>query len=157
MALAFAGARGQGGNALNGLHPCTLPQRAPFAAVSRVSPLCAAFRAGCECVRDSTAKAHVAPTCGQRRKMRIQYADPTQRSPAAAGKILPFGRSQHRIWLVAGPPAPCQMPQIGQKPIPTTSSQSPLRVYRPAGEGIPRSAPLLLSSKQNPLRWAFVW
>ena len=26
-------------------------------------------------------------------------------------------RSQHRIWLVAGPPAPCQMPQIGQKPI----------------------------------------
>ena len=51
--------------------------------------------------------------------MRIQYADPTQRSPAAAGKILPFGRSQHRIWLVAGPPAPCQMPQIGQKPVPT--------------------------------------
>ena len=47
--------------------------------------------------------------------------------------------------------------QIGQKPVPTTSSQSPLRVYRPAGEGIPRSAPLLLSSKQNPLRWAFVW
>ena len=66
-------------------------------------------------------------------------------------------RSQHRIWLVAGVPAPRQMPQIGQKPIPTTSSQSPLRVYRPAGEGIPRSAPLLLSSKQNPLRWAFVW
>ena len=28
-------------------------------------------------------------------------------------------RSQHRIWLVAGPPAPCQMPQIGQKPVPT--------------------------------------
>ena len=104
---------------MNSLHPCTLSQRAPFAAVRRVSPLCAAFRAGCECVRDSTAKAHVAPPCGQRRKMRIQYADPTQRSPAAAGKILPFGRSQHRIWLVAGPPAPCQMPQIGQKPVPT--------------------------------------
>ena len=51
--------------------------------------------------------------------MRIQYADPTQRSPAAAGKILPFGRSQHRIWLVAGTPAPRQMPQIGQKPMPT--------------------------------------
>ena len=33
-----------------------------------------------------------------------------------------------RIWLVAGVPASCQMPQIGQKPIPTTSSQSPLRV-----------------------------
>ena len=43
----------------------------------------------------------------------------TQRSPAAAGKILPFGRSQHRIWLVAGAPAPCQTPQIGQKPVPT--------------------------------------
>ena len=103
---------------MNGLHPCTLPQRAPFAAVRRVSPLCAAFRAGCECVRDSTAKAHVAPTCGQRRKMRIQYADPTQRSPAAAGKILPFGRSQHRIWLVAGVPASCQMLFAGRSPHP---------------------------------------
>ena len=32
-----------------------------------------------------------------------------QRNPAAAGKILPFGRSQHRIWLVAGNrlPAKC--------------------------------------------------
>ena len=157
MALAFAGARGQGGNALNGLHPCTLPQRATFAAVRRVSPLCAAFCPDSECVRGAAEKAHVAPTCGQREKTQAQYANPTQRSPAAAGKILPFGRSQHRIWLVAGAPAPCQMPQIGQKPIPTTSSQSPLRVYRPAGEGIPRSAPLLLSSKQNPLRWAFVW
>ena len=28
-------------------------------------------------------------------------------------------RSQHRIWLVAGVPASCQMPQIGQKPVPT--------------------------------------
>lgn len=27
---------------------------------------------------------------------------------------------QHRIWLVAGTSAPCQMPQIGQKPIPTS-------------------------------------
>ena len=36
---------------MNALHPCTLSQRAPFAAVRRVSPLCAAFRAGCECVR----------------------------------------------------------------------------------------------------------
>ena len=51
--------------------------------------------------------------------MQVQYGSPTQRSPAAAGKILPNGRSQHRIWLVAGPPAPCQMPQIGQKPVPT--------------------------------------
>ena len=51
--------------------------------------------------------------------MQAQYASPTQKSPAAAEKILPNGRSQHRIWLVAGPPAPCQMPQIGQKPVPT--------------------------------------
>lgn len=28
---------------MNGLHPCTLPQRALFAAVRRVSPLCAVF------------------------------------------------------------------------------------------------------------------
>ena len=103
---------------MNSLHPCTLPQRALFAAVRRVSPLCAVFCPVCECVRDSTAKAHVAPTCGQRRKMRIQYADPTQRSPAAAGKILPFGRSQHRIWLVAGAPAPCQMLFAGRSPHP---------------------------------------
>ena len=52
--------------------------------------------------------------------MQVQYGCPAQRIPAAAGKILPFGRSQHRIWLVAGIPAPCQMPQIGQKPVPTS-------------------------------------
>ena len=51
----------------------------------------------------------------------------TQRSPAAAGKILPFGRSQHRIWLVAGVPAPCQMPQIGQKPTPTFTNGGNMR------------------------------
>ena len=136
--------------------PCGCAE-CPHRTVRRVSPLCADFRSDSECVRGATGKANVAPTCGQRRKIQVQYASPTQRIPATAGKILPFGRSQHRIWLVAGVPAPCQMPQIGQKPIPTTSSQSPLRVYRPAGEGIPRSAPLLLSSKQNPLRWAFVW
>ena len=113
---------------MNGLHPCTLPQRAPFAAVSRVSPLCAAFCPDSECVCGAAEKAHVAPTCEQRRKIQVQYASPTQRIPATAGKILPFGRSQHRIWLVAGVPASCQMPQIGQKPTPTTSSQSPLRV-----------------------------
>ena len=45
----------------------------------------------------------------------------TQKIPAAAGKILPFGRSQHRIWLVAGVPVPCQMPQVGQKPVPTST------------------------------------
>ena len=72
-------------------------------------------------------KAHVAPTCGQRRKIQVQYASPTQRIPATAGKILPFGRrSQHRIWLVAGPPASCQMPEIGQQPVPTSYER---RIY----------------------------
>ena len=93
----------------------------------RVSPLCAAFRPTCERVRGTTGKAHVAPTCGQREKTQAQYASPTQKSPAAAEKILPFGRSQHRIWLVAGAPAPCQMPQIGQKPIPTFTNGGSMR------------------------------
>ena len=101
---------------MNGLHPCTLPQQAPFAAVRRVSPLCAAFCPDSECVRRSAAKPHVAPTCGQREKAQAQSAE----KPTAAGKILPFGRSQHRIWLVAGVPASCQMPNIGQKPVPTS-------------------------------------
>ena len=85
MALALAGARGQGGNALNGLHPCTLPQLAPFAAVSRVSPLCAAFCPDCECVCGATGKANVAPTCGQRRKTRVQNAE----KPRRGGKNPP--------------------------------------------------------------------
>ena len=72
MALALAGARGQGGNALNGLHPCTLPQQAPFATVSRVSPLCAAFCPDSECVCGAAEKAHVAPTCGQRGKTQVR-------------------------------------------------------------------------------------
>ena len=33
---------------MNGLHPCTLSQQAPFAVVRRVSPLCAAFCPTCE-------------------------------------------------------------------------------------------------------------
>ena len=85
MALALAGARGQGGNALNGLHPCTLPQRAPFAAVRRVSPLCAAFCPDSECVCGATGKANVAPTCGQRRKTRVQNAE----KPRRGGKNPP--------------------------------------------------------------------
>ena len=124
MALALAGARGQGGNTLNGLHPCTLPQRAPFAAVRRVSPLCAAFCPDNECVCGAAEKAHVAPTCGQRRKIQVQYASPTQRIPATAGKILPLGRSQHRIWLVAGVPAPRQMLVAGSSPHPRQWKQS---------------------------------
>jgi len=77
-------------------------------------------------VRGATGKANVAPTCGQCEKTQAQYAKPTQRSPAAAGKILPFGRSQHRIWLVAGagslPNAICR-----QKPIPTFTNGGNMR------------------------------
>ena len=105
---------------MNGLHPCTLPQQAPFAAVRRVSPLCAAFCPDSECVCGAAEKANVAPTCGQREKCRCNTAAQRREFPAAAGKILPFGRSQHRIWLVAGVPVSCQMPQIGQKPTPTS-------------------------------------
>ena len=70
---------------MNGLHPCTLPQRAPFAAVRRVSPLCAAFCPDNECVRGTTGKANVAPTCGQRRKTRVQNAE----KPRRGGKNTP--------------------------------------------------------------------
>ena len=60
---------------MNGLHPCTLPQRAPFAAVRRVSPLCAAFCPDSECVCGAAEKAHVAPTCGKKHKIAIQQRD----------------------------------------------------------------------------------
>ena len=93
----------------------------------RVSPLCAVFCPDCECVRRSAAKPHIAPTCGQRQKTQAQYSSPTQRSPAAAGKILPFGRSQHRIWLVAGPPAPCQMLFAGRSPHPLNTNGGNMR------------------------------
>ena len=92
--------------------PCWQVER-PRRAVRRVSPLCAALRPSCGCVRGTAQKAHAAPTCGQVPEQRRE-------SPPQRGKILPFGRSQHRIWLVAGVPASCQMPQIGQKPVPTS-------------------------------------
>ena len=68
---------------MNGLHPCTLPQRAPFAAVRRVSPLCAAFRAGCGCVRGTTGKANVAPTCAKNTKSQSSNAIAILRGGAA--------------------------------------------------------------------------
>ena len=68
---------------MNGLHPCTLPQQALFATVSRVSPLCAAFRADCGCVRDSTAKAHAAPTCAKNTKSQSSKAIAILRGGAA--------------------------------------------------------------------------
>ena len=36
-------------------------------------------------------------------------------------------RSQHRIWLVAGVPASCQMPNIGQKPVPTFTNRGKMK------------------------------
>ena len=77
----------------------------------RVSPLCAALRPSYGCVRRSVTKPHVAPTCGQVQEQRRE-------SPPQRGKILPNGRSQHRIWLVAGIPASCQMPFAGGSPYP---------------------------------------
>ena len=60
---------------MNGLHPCTLSQQAPFAAVRRVSPLCAVFCPDRKCVRDGATKAHVAPTCAKKHKIAIQQRD----------------------------------------------------------------------------------
>ena len=68
---------------MNGLHPCTLSQQEPFAAVRRVSPLCAAFCPVCECVRSSGAKAHVAPTCAKNTKSQSSNAIAILRGGAA--------------------------------------------------------------------------
>ena len=68
---------------MNGLHPCTLPQRAPFAAVSRVSPLCAAFCPDRKCVRGSGAKANVAPPCAKNTKSQSSNAIAILRGGAA--------------------------------------------------------------------------
>ena len=51
----------------------------------RVSPLCAAFREGCECARGCAIQPHVAPTCGQRGKTRVQSAE----KPRRGGKNPP--------------------------------------------------------------------
>ena len=60
---------------MNGLHPCTLPQRAPFAAVSRVSPLCAAFRAGCEVCARHNRKSRRCADVRKKHKIAIQQRD----------------------------------------------------------------------------------
>ena len=68
---------------MNSLHPCTLPQQAPFAAVSRVSPLCAAFCPDSECVRGATGKANVAPTYAKNTKSQSSNAIAILRGGAA--------------------------------------------------------------------------
>lgn len=68
---------------MNGLHPCTLPQRAPFATVRRVSPLCAAFEADCERVREAAEKANVAPLCAKNTKSQSSNAIAILRGGAA--------------------------------------------------------------------------
>ena len=68
---------------------------------------------------------------------RVRSKEEMQRNgrdlPLAAGRgiwSLCRRRSQHRIWLVAGVPAPCQMPQIGQKPVPTFTNRNMKKVCR---------------------------
>ena len=68
---------------MNGLHPCPLPQRAPFAAVRRVSPLCAAFCPDSECVCGTMGKANVAPTCAKNTKSQSSNAIAILRGGAA--------------------------------------------------------------------------
>ena len=68
---------------MNGLHPCTLSQQAPFAAVRRVLPLCAVFCPDCECVCGATEKAHVAPTCAKNTKSQSSNAIAILRGGAA--------------------------------------------------------------------------
>ena len=101
---------------MNGLHPCTLPQRAPFAAVRRVSPLCAAFQAGCECVRSSGAKANVAPPCGQRRKAQVQNAE----KPRRGGKNPPVREEPASHLASRRCPGSPPNAVCGQQPTPTS-------------------------------------
>ena len=68
---------------MNGLHPCTLPQQALFATVSRVSPLRAFFCPDSECVRDGIAKTNVAPTCAKNTKSQSSNAIAILRGGAA--------------------------------------------------------------------------
>ena len=60
--------------------------------MSRVLPLCAAFRPTCECVRDGTEKANVAPTCGQCEKRRRNT--PAQRRKAPPRRKNPPVREE---------------------------------------------------------------
>ena len=133
---------------MNGLHPCTLPQRAPFAAVRRVSPLCAAFCPACDVCAGVPQSPTLRRRAGNAKKRRLK----AQRSPAAAGKILPFGRSQHRIWLVAGPPAPCQMLFAGRSPHPLLRHK--VRCACNALREMAFHAPLPCSSVPNKTRFA---
>ena len=57
------------------LHPCTLPQQAPFADVRRVSPLCAAFRAGCEVCAWHNRKSQRCADVRKKHKIAIQQRD----------------------------------------------------------------------------------
>ena len=59
---------------MNGLHPCTLPQRAPFAAVRRVSPLCAAFASTAVYAQKRRKSPHCTDVC-KKYKIAIQQRD----------------------------------------------------------------------------------
>ena len=70
----------------------------------------------------ATGKANVAPTCRQRRKAQVQNAE----NPRRGGKNPPVWEEPASHLASRRKPASCQMPQIGQKPIPTSYER---RIY----------------------------
>ncbi|MFR6375682.1 MAG: AAA family ATPase [Oscillospiraceae bacterium] len=70
--------------------PCGCVER-PERNVRRVSPLCAAFRAGCECVCGTTGKAHVAPVCEQVPEQHRKSLPRREKSSRSGGASIAFG------------------------------------------------------------------
>ena len=100
------------------------------------------------CVR----RGRKSPRCADVRATRKNAGSKRREAPAAAGKILPFGRSQHRIWLVAGVPAPCQMLFAGRSPYPLLRHK--VRCACNTLRERAFYAPLLCSSVPNKTRFA---
>ena len=116
--------------------------RAPTARrEARVAPVCGFLPRLRACVRHNGKS----PRCAdvrKKHKIAIQQRDcDFERRRSGMDELSRFARkrriwslcrrrSQHRIWLVAGVPASCQMPQIGQKPIPTFTNGNMKKVCR---------------------------
>ncbi len=75
----------------------------------RVSPLCAVSAPTAGVCAATVKKPTLHRCAGNVRKHRRNTPVQRREAPPQRGRILPFGRSQHRIWLVAGVPASCQM------------------------------------------------
>ena len=60
---------------MNGLHPCTLSQQAPFAAVRRVSPLCAVFLPRLRVCARHNGKSQRCANVRKKHKIAIQQRD----------------------------------------------------------------------------------